>query len=143
MAEWCAREERCQHDAFQRMRRHGLTRQEADEIVAFLVSEGYINEERFARAYARGHFRMKNWGRQKIIYGLKQKQISPYCIAAALREIEDEDHEKLLEKLAEAKWKSVGRATPAQRWSKTQRYLLQKGFSYAEITKILRKFSEK
>ncbi len=141
MADWCATQERCQADAIQRMRSHGLTREEAGEILVFLITEDFINEERYARAYARGHFNLKKWGRQKISYGLRQKQISDYCIQKALEEIDEDEHYLLLDKLAEAKWKSIGRATPAERWSKTQRYLAGKGFGFEEIRKAMDRLS--
>ncbi len=79
--------------------------------------------------FAGGKFRMKQWGRVKITYELKQRQVSPYCIKKAMKEISDEDYQKTLEKLAEAKWKTLkGEQNIFVKMRKTQDYLLQKGY---------------
>ena len=63
-----------------------------DEIIATLIEEGYLNEERFAIAFAGGRFRMKGWGRVKIRYELKQKQVSDYSIKKALEQINEDEY---------------------------------------------------
>lgn len=137
MKGWCAYQERCQQEVFQKLRAAGLTPAEADTIIARLIEEDFLNEERFARQFAGGHFRLKKWGRQKIEYALRQKQVSDYCIRKAMEEIPDDDYEHTLNKLARAKWQSVRQGTPAQRWSKTRNYLLQKGFSGSAVLQVL------
>lgn len=137
MKGWCAWQERCQHDVMDKLRGAGLTAAEADTIIARLIEENYLNEERFAIQFAGGHFRMKKWGKTKIAYALRQKKISEYCIKRALADIPDEDHEAVLHKLARAKWAAVKAGTPAQRWAKTKTYLLQKGFGSSEVNRVM------
>lgn len=138
MCHWCAYAERSHYDANRRMMEHGLTYTESATIISRLIEENFLNEERFARAFARGHFRMKQWGKRKIVYALKQKQVSAYCIRKALEEIDGDEYDALLEKLATAYWEKTGRATPAQRWAKTRSYLLQKGFESDLVLQQLR-----
>jgi len=97
--------------------------------MANLIESGLLNEERFARAYARGHFRMKQWGRDKIKQGLRLRKISEYCIKKGMTEIDEDDYlataTKLLDrKLAELKGE---RSKPALK-GKLFRYMLQKGY---------------
>lgn len=125
---YCAYAERCHQDVRNRLFQFGLNGAEVDVIIAGLIEENFLNEERFARQYAGGHFRQKGWGRVKIKVSLRQKGVSDYCIKLALREIEEEAYHNLLAKLARQKWQQVRSSTPAQRWQKTCLFLLQRGF---------------
>lgn len=108
----------------------GLRKQMVEESIAQLIEEDYLNEERFAIQYAGGKFRMKQWGRVKIKHALQQKQVSTYCINKAMKEIDEDDYEKTLNKQAEQKWNSVtGEGVNLfVKMSKTTDYLLQKGY---------------
>src|SRR5690242_21297330 len=78
--QYCAYQERCHAEVKDKLYGMGLHRQEVDDIMAELITENFLNEERFAKAFAGGKFRVKQWGRKKIIGALKQKQVSEYCI---------------------------------------------------------------
>src|SRR5690349_25179864 len=104
---YCGYQERSHAEVKEKLYSFGLRQQEVDEILSLLIEENYLNEERFAIQFAGGHFRMKQWGRVKIKYGLKQKRVSEYCIKKAMKEIDDEDYLKTLQRLAEKKWDSV------------------------------------
>ena len=80
---YCAYQERCHNDVKEKLYKLGVWKKEHDEIIAALIEENYLNEERFAIAYAGGKFRINSWGRVKIKYALKQKQVSEYCIKKA------------------------------------------------------------
>ncbi|MCC6762141.1 MAG: RecX family transcriptional regulator [Chitinophagaceae bacterium] len=137
MKHFCAYQERCQQEVYQKMRAASLTAEEADTIISRLIEENYLNEERYARQFAGGHFRLKKWGKQKIVYALKQKQISDYCIRKAMEEIGDDAYTQALHKLARAKWAAIRTGTPAQRWAKTKLFLLQKGYLGNEVQAVL------
>ncbi len=143
MKHWCAWQERCHADVFSKLREAGLSAVEADTLVAKLIEEDYLNEERFARQFAGGHFRLKKWGRQKIVFALRQKKVSEYCIKVAMAEIGEEDYSATLQKLAAAKWKATAGGTPAQRWSKTRMYLLQKGYDSADVLQVLQQLQSR
>ncbi len=113
---YCAYQERCHNDVKEKLYKLGVWKKEHDEIIAALIEENYLNEERFAIAYAGGKFRINNWGRTKIKYALKQKQVSEYCIKKALKQIEEEVYCKVLSKLAKEKYDSL----------KSDQYLVRK-----------------
>jgi regulatory protein len=106
----------------------GVWKKDHDQIIADLIEQGYLNEERFAIAFAGGRFRVKEWGRVKIKYELKQKQVSDYSIRQALKQINEEEYLKLLKKLAEEKYASLKNEQWMVRKKKTMDYLMQRGF---------------
>lgn len=134
--EWyCAYQERCHSEVRERLFSYGLYTKEVDEIVAHLIINNFLNEERFAEAYASGKFRMKHWGRNKIKAGLKQKKISDYCIRKGMAAIDGDEYLEVLKKEAEKKNKSI-KDTAAkskenklfQRKYKLTAYLVGRGF---------------
>jgi regulatory protein len=109
-----------------------------ESIMSELIEQNYLNEERFAIQFAGGKFRMKQWGRVKIKYELKQKRVSEYCIKAALKEIDEEAYLKTLKKLSEEKWKTQrAEKNLFIKLRKTQDYLMQKGFEHELIKNML------
>lgn len=126
---YCSWQERCHKEVKEKLVDLGLNRKEVDDVLSQLIEENYLNEERFSVQYAGGKFRMKSWGRVKIRYALKQKQVSEYCIKKALGQIEEETYLGTLQKLAEEKWKLVkAEKNIFIRKKKTLNYLLQKGY---------------
>ena len=140
---YCAYQERCHSEVKAKLYQLGVWKQEHDEIISTLIEENYLNEERFAMAFARGRFRMKQWGRVKIKYELKQKQVSDYCIKKGLKEIDEADYEKTLQKLAREKWSAVkSEQNIFIKLRKTQDYLLQKGYEYDLVKQVLQSFQK-
>ncbi|WEK36909.1 MAG: regulatory protein RecX [Candidatus Pseudobacter hemicellulosilyticus] len=127
---YCGYQERSHAEVKEKLYGYGLRRQEVEELLSQLIEENYLNEERFATLFAGGKFRMKQWGRVKIKYELKQKQISEYNIRQAMKEIDEADYLVTLRTLAEKKWATIkGEGVNLfVKMSKTTDYLLQKGF---------------
>lgn len=140
---FCGYSERCHSEVKEKLYHYGLNTREVDEIIAHLIEEGYLDEERYAVQFAGGHFRMKQWGRVKIIHALRAKGISDYCIKKGLKEIDEDIYMAILEKLAGQKWNSTRGQLPASRWAKTRQFLLQRGFEGHLVMKELRKLSGK
>lgn len=134
MKQFCAYQERCQKEVKDKLRDIGLWGSEADEVIAALITEGYLSEERFARSFAGGKFRMKKWGRKKIVQALNRHQISPYCIARGLEEIPETDYRDALRKLASDKYDLLRKEPFLKRKQHTFRYLLGKGYE-AELVR--------
>ena len=134
---YCAYQERCHSEVKEKLYNLGIWKKEHDEIIATLIEENYLNEERFAIAFAGGRFRIKKWGRTKITYELKQKQISDYCIKKALKQIDEEDYLKVLGKLAKEKYASLKNDQHLIRKKKTIDYLQQKGYEYELILRCI------
>jgi len=117
----------------------GCKKSEVEEYIAELISLGILNEQRYACAYARGRFKMKHWGLDKIKQHLRLKKISEYCIKKSLEEIDAEEYGKVLKMLAEKKWKELkGEKKSMSKKAKAYRYLLQKGFEYYLIEEIIK-----
>ena len=125
---YCAYQERCHQEVKEKLYNLGVWKKEHDEIMATLIEENYLNEERFAIAFAGGKFRIKQWGRVKIKYELKQKQVSEYCIKKALKQIDEADYLKVLNKLAKEKYASLKSDQYLVRKKKTMDYLIGKGY---------------
>src|SRR5688572_5347374 len=89
-ASYCAYQERTQDEVKQRLKKWNVWGDEADEIIAELISMNYLSEERFAKTYAGGKFRVKNWGRMKIRQELNRRGLSTYSIEKGMNEIGDE-----------------------------------------------------
>lgn len=136
---FCAYQERSHRQVTAKLYDWGLRKTEVDEVVASLIADQYLNEERFAQQFAGGKFRMKQWGRVKIADALKQQQVSPYNIRKALEAIDEVDYEKTATKIASRKWASIrGQGlTNLTRRAKTTTFMLQKGYEPALIRRIL------
>lgn len=140
LRQYCAYSERCHSDVVSRLYDLGVWKKDHDEIIATLIEENYLNEERFAKAFAGGHFRTKHWGRNKITVALKQKGISSYCIKKGMQEIDEDDYNAVLEKLFRDKWQSLkGTQNRFARMKKTSDFLLQKGYEAHLITRLFNK----
>lgn len=126
---YCGYQERCHAEVREKLYSFGLWKKDVEAILSELIEHGFLNEERFAELFAGGKFRMKQWGRVKIGYELKQRKISSYCIKKALQQIDDDAYVTILAKLAATKWKTLkGEKNFFVRKQKTKNYLLQKGF---------------
>ena len=139
---YCGYQERSHSEVRDKLHQLGVWKKDHDEIIASLIEDNYLNEERFAIAFAGGKFRMKHWGRVKIKYELKQKQVSDYCIKKAMKEIDEEDYQKVLQKLAAEKYESVKGDQYLVRKKKTQDFLMQRGFEPALITRVLNELTD-
>jgi len=135
---YCAYQERNHTETKEKLYSFGLYKQEVEELMSRLIGENYLNEERYAIAFAGGKFRMKQWGRVKIKYELQQKRVSTYCIKKAMSAIEEKDYEDSLQRLAKAKLATL--KTEKNIYitkTKLRNYLMQKGYEPALIAPIL------
>jgi regulatory protein len=132
--QYCAYQERCHAEVRDKLYSFGLNKIEVEEIISGLITENYLNEERFAIHYAGGKFRMKQWGKNKIKQSLKFKQVSDYCIRKALKEIDSKEYEKTFQKLAEQKVKTLkSEKNIFVKKRKLQDFLIQKGYETEKI----------
>jgi len=137
LRQYCAYQERSHSEVQQKLYELGIRKQDHDEILSTLIEEDYLNEERFAKAFAGGKFRMKDWGRKKIFYALKEKRVSEYSIKQAMKEIDEEDYWKNLKELVEEKYGTLKDEQHLVRKKKTNDYMLQKGYEFDLVTKAV------
>jgi regulatory protein len=135
---YCAYQERCHEEVKQKLFDLGVYYEEADAIIVDLITNNFLNEERFAKAFAGGKFRVKKWGRRKIIQELKMKKISDYCIKQAMKEIDAEDYWNVLNQLAEQKMASLKDKNVLVKRNKTAKYLVSKGYEMDLIWDVLK-----
>ena len=125
---YCAYQERCQLEVRQKLQAFVITSEEREEVIMNLIQENYLNEERYSMAYARGKFRIKHWGKKKIILALKQKDISEYCINKGLSEIDELEYEKVMFDLIDKTFDKNKGLKNYQRIAKTAQYVIGRGF---------------
>jgi regulatory protein len=127
--QFCSHQERSHIEVKERLFSFGLNSEAVDGIVMDLISGDFLNEERYARAFARGKFKLKGWGKVKIRYELKKKRVSEFCIRKGMGEIDDVEYTAKLSKLFEEKAKLLkGEKNKLIRNRKLINYLLQKGY---------------
>ena len=137
---YCAYQERSQKQVVDKLKSYGLLPLAADELLVELLQENFLNEQRFASAFARGRFNIKGWGKTKIANALYRHGVSKPCITTALNEIDDENYHEKLHLLARKKWDSLKQEHPSIRKQKTIRFLLGRGFLYDDIEKSFKRF---
>jgi regulatory protein len=140
---YCAYQERCHAEVREKLYGFGLYKTDVETILAQLIEEDYLNEERFAEQFTGGKFRIKQWGRIRIQYALKQKKVSDYSIRKAMKSIDEEDYIRTLEKLAKLKWNSLKGEQAISKQAKTTQYLMQKGFELPLIQQAIKTCNNK
>ncbi|MCU0355538.1 MAG: recombination regulator RecX [Cytophagales bacterium] len=125
---FCAYQERTQQEVREKLLGYGLDEDEAEELIVRLLQENYVNEERFARTFAGGKFRLKKWGRLKIRGELKARGLSAYCVQKGMEEINPDQYWETLLELAEQKNALEKEPNPMARKQKIVRFLLGKGY---------------
>jgi len=140
--DWCAYQERCQQEARDKLYDYGLKTNDVENIIAQLVNENFINEERFAVAFAGGKFRIKRWGKVKIKQELKAKRVSDYCIKKGLAVIDNTEYINTLKKVLTLKAKSITEKNFLKKKQKLVRYALSKGYEQDIVFDLLKSQEE-
>lgn len=125
---YCAYQERCHQDVRRKLRSMGMIPLAIDDIMVHLIKNNFLNEERFARSFARGKFRIKKWGRIRIERELKARGLSDYTIEAGLDEIDEDEYIDTFESLAEKKYATIKDTNPYKAKAKLANYLLYRGW---------------
>lgn len=134
---YCAYQERCHAEVRNKLIALECFGEDLEEAVSILIEENYLNEERFAVAFAGGKFRVQAWGRVKIKQQLKLKHVSDYCIRKGLASIDEDDYLKTLQQLLLKKKSSL--SSEKNQWRQQQKifnYLIQKGYELDLIQEI-------
>ncbi len=134
---FCAYQERAQQEVRDKLYHWGLYPAVVEQVIADLITEGFLNEERFALAYASGKFRMNGWGKHKIKQGLTQKATSAPLIKAALNSLDEQEYREKLLNLLRAKARLEKEKDPYKRKNKLVRYALGKGYESELILELL------
>jgi regulatory protein len=139
---WCAYQERCHSEVEKKLYALGASPEQKDQLMAHLITERFLDEERFAEAYCSGKLRIKHWGRNKIRQGLKRKLVSKISIERGMKTIDGEEYCAILRKEAEKKLRDLEKvADPWEKKAKLHRYLAGKGFEFDLVSDVISEIS--
>lgn len=134
---FCSYRDRCHSEVRTKLIKLQVYGDILEEIIAELIQENFLNEERFARSFVRGKFRMNQWGRNKIVQHLKARQITEYNIRKGLEEIDPEEYFLALLHLVERKKAGSLESNPVKLRKTVSDYVTRRGFEFELITKAL------
>lgn len=134
---YCARQERAQQEVRDKLYGWGASSKLVEGIIAQLISEGFLNEARFAEHFAVSKFRQKGWGLRKIEHALKAKDVSAPCIRAALKAIAPDEYDAVLQTAVAKRWEKQKDGDSFVRRQKVLRYFLGRGYALERIEAAL------
>ena len=139
---YCAYQERSHVEVRTKLLNLGQRGHDLEEIMTTLIEKGFLNEERFAVAYAGGKFRIKQWGKNKIVQQLKMRHISDYSIKRSMQQIEDDVYRNTLKELIKKKWNSVKESNQLIKKNKVARYCIGRGYEAELVWELIEKKNE-
>jgi len=125
---YCAYQERCHKEVQLKLKKMGMIPEAMDKIIVHLIEHNYLNEERFAKAFVRGKFRIKKWGKNRLVRELKFREVSKYSIESGLSEIEPEEYLEILDELVKKRIAQVKERNQYKKKRKVADYLLYRGW---------------
>ena len=137
LAQLCARSEHCQYDLLEKMRRWDMSDEAQARVMQRLVSEHYVDDERYARAFVRDKIRYNKWGRRKVEQALWMKHIDDDIRRQVLDEVDDEEYLSVLRQLLKQKRRSTKAENDYELNRKLVRFALSRGFTYDIIRQCL------
>ena len=137
LEQYCVYQDRCHKEVEQKMREYNLIPEDKEMILLSLLQDNFLNEERFAKSFARGKFRIKHWGKQRIVRELKFRNISSYNIKTALKEIDVQDYLKTIYSITEKRNEAISEPNIYKRKRKLIDFLMRKGYENELIYKTV------
>ena len=140
---YCVYQDRCHKEIETKLKDFVLIEEAKNQIILHLIEHNFLNEERFAKSFARGKFKIKNWGKQRIVRELKFRDISEYNIKTALKEIDEVEYLKTIHKITTKRNELINEPDFYKRKKKLTDFLIRKGFEYDLIFETIKKILEK
>ena len=138
LMKYCAYQDRCHLEVENKLNDLGVYGEKKDQVMAELIEQNFLNEERFAKSFARGKFRMKKWGRNKILNELQKRQISEYCIRKGIEEIDEGEYYKVLRNILIDQFEKHKNDSPLLAKDKAIKYASKKGYEARMIFSVVR-----
>ena len=132
-AKLCSTGERCEYDIKVKMVQWGIEPADIEKSIKYLVENNFLDDTRYAHFFTKDKLKFNKWGRVKIIYALRQKQISSEIIENAIQSIDYQEYIDLLDQIIGTKINLVGTMKTASNKAKILRFAAQKGFTSEEI----------
>ncbi len=137
LAQLCARSEHCQYELTEKMRRWGMSDEAQARVMARLVGERYVDDERYARAFVRDKIRYNKWGRRKVEQALWAKHVGDDISERVLGEVGDDEYLSVLRPLLQQKRRSVKADSDYERNQRLVKFALGRGFTYDIIRQCI------
>jgi len=128
MEYYCSYQERCHQEVENRLKSMDLITEAKEYILLHLLEHDFLNEERFSKSFARGKFRIKKWGKQRIVRELKFRNISDYNIKSALNEINNDEYSNTFNEIAKKRLVAIKEGNIYKKRKKLADYLLYRGW---------------
>ena len=138
---YCSIQERCQQDVEKKLNNWGVCKNDVEDVVAELIDDDFLNEQRYSNTYALGKFKFNKWGKIKINYHLKLKRVSNICIKKSLDLLKNEDYLKTINELINQKYKSIKDDNIYVKNAKSAKYLIGKGFESELVWQQIKKIN--
>jgi len=136
MAHFCSRQERAISEVAAKLHAAPISGEDKKQVIDELLRQGFLNERRFAKAFVHDKFRLNSWGKVKIAYMLRAKQVHGDVIEEVLDQIDEDDYKALARSLAERKKRELAKATSVEQQQKIVRFLMQRGFEPGVAWKV-------
>lgn len=138
----CARGEKCADDIYKKNRKWQLSEDNIAQIIESLKKDGFIDHQRYSRAYANDKLKFNHWGKNKIKHGLINKGIEKQFIDEALEKLDEKLYAEILKQEIDKKLKTLTNIDEYGKKQKIIKYLLQKGFEYGKVFELIEKRME-
>ncbi|WP_435416439.1 regulatory protein RecX [Polaribacter aestuariivivens] len=135
--QYCVYQDRCHKEVEQKIRDYNLIPEAREMILLSLMKDDFLNEERFSKSFARGKFRIKSWGKQRIVRELKFRDISAYNIKTALKEIDESEYIETIYRITENRNEVISESNIYKRKKKLIDFLMRKGYENELIYKVV------
>ena len=137
---YCSYQDRCHKEVIEKLKTFNIKSNESNEIISNLIKDNYLNESRFSENFVRGKFKIKNWGKVRIVRELKQRDISRYNINLGLKEIDSQEYQNKLDEIFKNKLSSLDNLNKTIKKKKIISYLLYRGWEsnliYSKINEL-------
>ena len=140
---YCVYQDRCHKEVEEKLSKMRLIPEVIELVISHLITENFLNETRFSQSFARGKFRIKKWGKIRIVRELKFRNITDYNIKQGLKEIDETEYLETLENLIEKKTANSKETDPYKKRKKITDYLLRQGYESSLIYETLTSFLQK
>jgi regulatory protein len=138
---YCAKSDRCQHQVLEKLKAYGVSYGVSEDILIELIQEDFVNDQRFADSFCSGKFKIKKWGKKKIVYELKKLKISSVCINNALKTIDFDDYKSIANDLLIKKALTIKDKNIFVKKKKMADYMIRKGYESEFVWDCIRQLN--
>ena len=139
--DYCAKSDRCQYQVLEKLKTYGVSYEVSQEILIELIQENFVNDQRFADSFCSGKFKIKKWGKKKIVFELKKLKISSVCIDSALKTIDFDQYTETANNLLIKKSLLLKDKNIFVKKKKMADYMIRKGYESEFVWDCIRQLN--